>query len=99
LHRFSSFFIHWLAVRETMSRKGCQENSARNLLSTRAVTRPSIRILPTISRCNSKTKCKNSCYHNDKEDADRETIFNDQVNGATKKGSSHFHGIAFALIQ
>jgi len=50
-------------------------------------------------RPSSKAKCKNSCYHNDKQNADRKTILDDQVNSATKKGRGHFHGIALTIIQ
>jgi len=49
-------------------------------------------------RCGSKAEGENSCYNNDKEDADRETILNDQVKGVTKKGCSLFHGIGFAIM-
>jgi len=46
----------------------------------------------------SKAEGKNNCYNDDKEDADRETILNDQMKGVTKKDCSLFHGIGFAIM-
>jgi hypothetical protein len=90
-----------------MRRKGWQGNSASTdlyffawrLLSTRAVTKPTTRTLPTISGAAPMPNAKAVATTTTNKMPDRKTILDDPMNSATKKGHGHFHGIALTFIR